>query len=72
MICGRVRKEKDLLHSEMQDLRSGYAAAEDKCAMHGELFNHILLFGNSFLEVQGSLAGLERMAACGKTDVAMM
>jgi uncharacterized protein YukE len=79
MICGRVRKEKDLLHSELEmlrqernaleadvatlraeaeDLRLGYAAAEDRCAMHGELFKHILLFGDSFLEVQGSLASL--------------
>jgi hypothetical protein len=79
MICGRIRKEKDLLHSELEmlrqernsleadiealhsevdDLRQGYAKAEDKCAMHGELFKHILLFSDSFLEVQGSLAGL--------------
>lgn len=79
MICGRIRKEKVLLHSELEmlrqerdalkadiealhaetgDLRLGYAAAESKCAMHGELFKHIQLFGDSFLEVQSSLAGL--------------
>ena len=79
MFGGSVRKEKDLLSSELTNLRrernsleaeaqalraevdalkQANDAAEGKCAMHGELFKHILLFGDSFLEVQGSLSSL--------------
>jgi len=53
-----LEADVDALRAEVEGLRTGYAAAEGKCAMHGELFNHTLLFGDSFLEVQGSLASL--------------
>ena len=79
MICGRIRKERDLLQSELvrlsqergelasdvtalraelEDLRQDHTAASDQCAMHGELFKHIQMFGDTFVEVQSSLASL--------------
>lgn len=79
MIFGRIKKEKEQLHSELgmlrqerstlladielqrsevELLRQEHAEALKQCAMHSELFKHVTLFGESFLEVQSSLASL--------------
>jgi hypothetical protein len=53
-----LEAEIETLRTEVEDLRCGYAEAINKCAVHAELFKHISLFGDSFLEVQSSLASL--------------
>ena len=60
-----LRREQQALEAEVGDLRAERDALQRerddalaKCAMHTELFQHLLLFGGSFLEVQGSLASL--------------
>ena len=55
-----LQAEIEALRAEVETLRQGHAEATEKCAMHGELFKHITLFSDSFLEVQSSLASLAR------------
>jgi len=50
--------ELDELRAAMNELRSARDQAVARCDMHEALFKHIHLFGDSFLEVQKSLAAL--------------
>jgi predicted nucleic acid-binding Zn-ribbon protein len=60
-----VRREKETLeeqlaglHAEAETARHERDVATAKCDMYGGLFQHLLLFGGSLGEVQGSLASL--------------
>ena len=60
-----LQQEKEALAEQLASLRAEAEAARRerdeataKCEVHGGLFQHLLLFGGSLLEVQGSLASL--------------
>lgn len=60
-----MRRQQQALEMQIEALRAknetitqSHDLVTAKCAMHGELFQHLLLFGGSFLAVQDSLASL--------------